>query len=127
MNKKMREKVELLNTFSNYRNGFVAEMAYNVDFQEALRFHNLAPTHQVERENSVDFVKRFCNIEELEVKVDDGEYIYRCDADEITQRKSEWNLEQHAVWHAWNCALSSDDEEVEMYEYAIRTLLALAV
>jgi len=108
MRNQMREMITLFNTFSNYYNGFVDEI-----------------------EENIDFVKRFCNIQELKVKVNDGEYIYMCDAYEIMQRKREWNLEQHAVWYAWNCALFTSDgssafEAVGMYEYAIRSLLALS-
>jgi len=52
----------------------------------------------------VDFVKRICNIDTLEIEFYEDEMTWWCDnVDDVDT--SEWTLEQHTVWRAWVWAL----------------------
>lgn len=110
---------ELFNTFTNYYRRFL----HTFEKEE-------------EEEETIDFVKRFCNIERLEVDINQI-WGKGCEAyeDEVIDHSelpvSEWSGEQHAVWQAFRCACYSEDEGfrygVEGTLWAIDDLLKSAV
>jgi len=104
---------ELFNTFTDY----YERLSEGIAADDDLVF-----------EETVDFVKRFCNIERLEVDIakiwDEGCEAYAVEVfDHSELPVSEWSGEQHAVWQAFRCACYSEDAG---YRYGVEgTLWAL--
>jgi len=107
---------ELFNTFTKY-------------------YWRFLHTFEEKEEETIDFVKRFCNIERLEVDIDQiwdvGSEAYENDViDHSELPVSEWNEEQHAVWQAFRCCLYCEDtgfwHGANMMRYALEALFTSA-